>query len=88
MLGASKPLDFPNLIDFSAARGFNLYRLSLALANQRTGNGRRLSMRRGRSIRSQRLLGLPVDRRRRNRSGNWMSGLDPFYPSARGVSVL
>ena len=35
------------------------------------------------SIRSRRLLGLPVDRRRRNRSGNWMSALDPFYPSAR-----
>ena len=41
MLGASKPLDFPNLIDFSAARGFNLYPLSLALANQRTRNRRR-----------------------------------------------
>jgi hypothetical protein len=24
------------------------------------------------------LLGLPVDRRRRNRSGNWMSALDGF----------
>src|SRR5262249_42753967 len=41
MLGASKPLDFPNLIDFSTARGFNLYRLSLALANQRTRDWRR-----------------------------------------------
>ena len=35
MSGAGKPLDFPDLIDLGAARGFNLNRLSLGLANQR-----------------------------------------------------
>ena len=44
MLGVSKPLDSPNLIDFSAARGFHLYRLSLALYNQRTRNRRLTEM--------------------------------------------
>jgi hypothetical protein len=37
--GASKPLDFPNLIDLGAAWGFDLYRLAPGLTDQRTRDG-------------------------------------------------